>query len=192
MSTHFIAQIRKRIIILILSIVCFALTVLFSLTAHADSGDEICFPLYRNTGAIPGVTGCELTASTASVNSGNYSCTSSSGVDRITRYCGMSPKGTGANCSKVGDPCNAGTGNQFQIEVDYFGGGSTPLALKRYYNSTLAAISGSAFGTQWRSNYDRQIIAQDSTQTLVTRPDGKGYYFRGSCKTPIPSLNFSA
>jgi len=53
--------------------------------AYADQGDEICFPLYKATGAIPGTSECQSLANTARVGMGTFFCTSE--PDRIERYC---------------------------------------------------------------------------------------------------------
>ena len=61
--------------------------VLTAVEAHAEPGDEICFPLYRQAGAVPG-TGmqCKLLAAAAPVGMGTYWCTGE--PERIERYCG--------------------------------------------------------------------------------------------------------
>jgi RHS repeat-associated protein len=54
-------------------------------------------------------------------------------------YCfrgGIDPvKNLGPQCPSCGNPIVPGTGNKFQKEVDYTGGGSYPLTFVRYYNS---------------------------------------------------------
>ncbi len=145
--------------------------------AHADPGDETCFPLYRAAGAIPGTPPCQLTASTASVGLGNYFCTANFGIGSIERYCGSVPKDVGPSCNGLGNPINSGTGNKYQVERDYTGTGSFPLVFERYYNSTPAAAPGRSLGKLWRSNYDRTVAKVDGSTMATYRHDGKILYF---------------
>ena len=79
------------------------------------------------------------------------------------------------------DPINTATGNSFQTETDYNGGGAFPLSFIRYYNSAKLTMPPTVFGEQWRHSYSRSIRLFDSNssiQTLTTyRSDGVGYYF---------------
>ncbi len=68
--------------------------------------------------------------------------------------------------SKVGNPCNASTGNKFQVEVDYQ---SNSLGFIRYYNSFTD--SQSTLGNQWRHSYHGSLTIDDRIK--VNRPDGK-------------------
>src|SRR3954454_9945812 len=52
----------------------------------------------------------------------------------------------------VGNPCNAATGNKFQIEGDYAGTGPHALRFVRYYNSA-AAWSFNTTGYGWSNTY---------------------------------------
>lgn len=86
------------------------------------------------------------------------------------------------NCA-LGNPCNAGTGNKYQREVDYAGGGLFPLRAERTYNSggtTPSAVQGTVWGSQWRGSYDRSIgFATNGVISTATvrREGGKQYYF---------------
>jgi YD repeat-containing protein len=75
------------------------------------------------------------------------------------------------------NPVNSGTGNKFQVEVDYQGGGAFPLRLARYFNSAFSS-QGRA-GSQWRTSYDRSIRVSGS-EAAVERPDGQRWRFTGS------------
>jgi len=75
------------------------------------------------------------------------------------------------------NPVNSGTGNKFQVEVDYQGGGAFPLRLARYFNSAFSS-QGRA-GSQWRTSYDRSIRLGGS-EAAVERPDGQRWRFTGS------------
>ena len=83
----------------------------------------------------------------------------------------------------VGNPCNAGTGNKYQSEVDYAGSGIYPLLLERVYNSgstTPSSVETTVWGSRWRGVYDRSIAyATNGTISTATakREGGKQYYF---------------
>lgn len=55
-----------------------------------------------------------------------------------------------ASCT-YGDPCDAATGNEHHVEVDYEGTGPSPLKFVRSYNS-LTGSSG-ILGADWSSTY---------------------------------------
>jgi len=78
----------------------------------------------------------------------------------------------------VGNPINAATGNKFQVETDYVGGGQEPLTFARFYNSQLAGVSA---GAVWGHSYSAFVDAnpqQYGTSTVVLqRPDGKRLAF---------------
>lgn len=77
------------------------------------------------------------------------------------------------------NPCDAGSGNKYQREVDYAGLGVFPLHAERAYNSGGTTPSA-AWGSQWRGFYDRSI-SLISTGTISTatvkRADGKSYNY---------------
>lgn len=80
--------------------------------------------------------------------------------------------GSGSN-SQVGDPCDAGTGNEFQFDTDYQGASGT-LSFTRAYNSLDTNDHGLGFG--WVSNVDRHLtISGDSLR--VYQSDGQGLPF---------------
>ena len=92
----------------------------------------------------------------------------------------------------AGDPVVVATGNKYVHEVDYSSSGSSPLILKRSYNSS--DISTSSFGVGWRGSYSRSVSAQYygvflingnyqySYAVDVIRDDGKilTFYQKGS------------
>lgn len=146
--------------------------------AFADPGDEICFPLYRKAGAIPG-TGitCDLTASTANVGLGNFFCTAE--PDRIERYCGTLavPNSCGKGTSPdVGHPIDTSNGNKHLTERDFTGSGLFPLVFERYYNSSPFHVQDGALGKTWRSNWDR-VIQRNNKVARAIRPDGTIFYY---------------
>ena len=160
---------------------------LLSTNAIADPGSEdaVCFPLYRQTGAIPG-TGlqCDLKASTANVGLGNRYCTSSTTI--IERYCGTVMVPDSCPGANVGNPVDSSIGNKKQSENDYVGTGVFPLRLTRYYNSNTAHATAGSFGRVWRSNYDSKVVLVSSAFAYASRPDGKIYYYGSSGSTWAP------
>ena len=98
--------------------------------------------------------------------------------------------GTPPAGSCQGNPCNAGTGNKYQTELDYVGMGTYPLQMGRVYNSgdaTPSAVDISVWGSQWRGFYDRNIVYSSNGIDLKTaalkRADGKTYYFNQAIGT---------
>jgi YD repeat-containing protein len=81
------------------------------------------------------------------------------------------------------NPCNAGTGNKYQREVDYVGAGAYPLKLERMYNSggtTPASVEPARWGSQWRGSYDRSIAVNTNnvaTTAIIKRDDGKQRFY---------------
>jgi RHS repeat-associated protein len=81
-----------------------------------------------------------------------------------------------------GNPINIGWGNKYQRESDYLEKG---LEITRHYNSRLQLITlygggtiAQPWGSNWRSNFDRQIITNNSSKTSVYRPDGKLFDYK--------------
>ena len=66
----------------------------------------------------------------------------------------------------VGNPVNIATGNKYQQEVDYEGGGEFPLTLIRAYNSHAIDEAGS-LGPGWQHNYERRISEHDDGRIRV-------------------------
>ncbi|MEQ1558070.1 MAG: RHS repeat-associated core domain-containing protein [Methyloglobulus sp.] len=70
----------------------------------------------------------------------------------------------------VGNPINIGTGNKFQVETDFEGGGDFPLVFNRYYNSQ-STISNGVMGAGWSHSYSSHIQVVSSTQLKMVRDD---------------------
>ena len=107
-------------------------------------------------------------------------------------------KSAGSSSGYVGNPINPGTGNKFQQETDYVGGGHFPLVLTRSYNSNWGGYVTSSgynlphtFGYQWISNYDTKVIfnsvgvagpntppGSSGANAVVHRPDGQVLTFK--------------
>lgn len=82
-----------------------------------------------------------------------------------------------------GNPINVATGNKYQVEVDYGGGGAFPLQFERHYNS-LGAQDGT-IGNRWRHSYERNLVAgrvlNKTVRTVrLTRADGEVIFFDDS------------
>lgn len=92
-------------------------------------------------------------------------------------------KNAGKSCPKVGNPCNAGTGNKYQHETDYVGIGTYPLKLERTYNSggtTPSVIETTVWGSRWRGGYDRAIAVVTNsvaTTAILKRDDGRQRFY---------------
>ncbi|MDD5113697.1 MAG: DUF6531 domain-containing protein [Methylobacter sp.] len=77
------------------------------------------------------------------------------------------------------NPCNAGTGNKYQRELDFESVGAYPLQLERAYNSNV--IGKGRFSEYWTGFYDRSIIANNDGTTstaIIRRNGGKAHYFK--------------
>jgi YD repeat-containing protein len=100
-----------------------------------------------------------------------YSCTDPPDTLDPNKNSGCSPNG-------IGNPCNAATGNKYQIEQDFVGEGLFPLSFARYYNSK--STRRSALGFKWTSNYSRRLSASSGGArpfVVAERPDGRILYF---------------
>jgi len=86
--------------------------------------------------------------------------------------CVVKDKEKGCSGGKsVGDPCNAGTGNEYQVEKDFLQGG---LSLARVYNSFDAfELNDRGFGYGWSSLNTRRLEI-NGDHLVIRRPDGKG------------------
>ncbi|MDD1620175.1 MAG: DUF6531 domain-containing protein, partial [Methylococcaceae bacterium] len=93
----------------------------------------------------------------------------------------------------AGNPINIGTGNKYQPETDYQGGGDFPLTFECVYNSDTSTFS-EGFGTAsgWRHSYERSIVSTANTSLVVAyRHDGRAYNFSlvGSGWLPVADVN---
>jgi len=80
------------------------------------------------------------------------------------------------NCSGVGNPIHAGTGNKFQAETDYAAAPHTGLSFTRYYNSQDSKnLANLGFG--WRSTWHRQVSNSAPGTLLYMREDGRRIVF---------------
>jgi RHS repeat-associated protein len=77
------------------------------------------------------------------------------------------------------NPCSIGTGNKYQLEVDYRGSGIFPLVFSRRYASMLERAS--TMGRSWRHSYDTRLTVvapvPGEEKVRVERPDGREYVF---------------
>ena len=105
-------------------------------------------------------------------------------------------KTPGCGGKNAGDPCNAGTGNEFEIETDYRGTGPFPLRFTRTYNAhafdtaagaTLGALGDAAWQASYFGAYVYEVPDGGSVSTaFVHRPDGKVLYFTFESNTWAP------
>ncbi|MFN9388007.1 MAG: DUF6531 domain-containing protein, partial [Betaproteobacteria bacterium] len=87
---------------------------------------------------------------------------------------------------RVGNPCDPGTGNKYEEEVDYEASGPFPLRFVRAYNSVaLETGSDGSLGPGWESNHHGRLVSVSaavsgtaSTWAFLTRPDGAGLSYR--------------
>jgi RHS repeat-associated protein len=94
----------------------------------------------------------------------------SAGGDKNLGACTNSNNGNDGQ-SKVGDPCDADTGNNYQREADY---ASWTLPLVRHYNSLLGLNVGLGYG--WTTAYHRRLEPFGNT-LRVRRADGESEPF---------------
>lgn len=85
----------------------------------------------------------------------------------------------------VGDPCDAGSGNNYQSRVDYAGGGPFPLRFVRSYNSysydrfmdNTRHMLGAYWSASYLSAWIEHIVSAGLETAIVHRPDGKVLFF---------------
>lgn len=82
------------------------------------------------------------------------------------------PGGSGPPTS--GNPVITATGEKFQLDNDYVGGGDSPLVFARTYLSE-ARNTGGRMGKKWRHSYERSIYVPPPT----TVPDASGISMGG-------------
>ncbi|ANB75989.1 hypothetical protein AYM40_27270 [Paraburkholderia phytofirmans OLGA172] len=125
--------------------------------ARADSGDDICFPLYARAGAIPGDKDCPLiAASQTSTGMGTYFCTANA-QEMIARYCkGPDPVLPEDSCP-VADPIYPANGQVTLSENDFRSGDGIPLTFTRSYLSSPFLNSATSMGSGWVNNWQRRL-----------------------------------
>ncbi|WP_211609021.1 DUF6531 domain-containing protein [Paraburkholderia haematera] len=149
--------------------------------ANADSGDDICFPLYARAGAMPGDKDCALiAASRTSVGMGTYFCTANA-QEIIARYCkGPDPVLPDDSCP-VADPVYPSSGAVTLTENDFVSGDELPVTFTRTYRSTVFLKSASAVGPMWFHNWQRQLnvtgAAGSSGNVIAYRANGEPLTF---------------
>jgi len=146
-------------------------------SSSADPGDEICFPLFLEGGALPGDSQCEIdAASNTTVGGSTYFCTANGGR-YIERFCRTPLKAAGGSCPKTPKPISISSGEKTLAESDY-GPLNGLLSLTRYYSSAPVTVQGRMLGGPWRSMYEARIVTPLSGSAAVARPDGRVIYFR--------------
>jgi hypothetical protein len=88
----------------------------------------------------------------------------------------------------VGDPCDPGSGNNYQAETDYTGAGVFPLLFQRFYNSLVPHRA--SIGENWTSSYSQNVtLTPSGLAAVVTRPDGKALTFAHQGNAWIPDAD---
>jgi YD repeat-containing protein len=150
--------------------------------ANADSGDDICFPLYARAGAIPGNQDCaSIAASRTSTGMGTYFCTANA-QEVISRYCkGPDPVLPDDSCP-VADPVFPANGNVMVSEADFASGDTSPLVFSRTYLSKPYDKTQTAMGSYWVNNWQRwlDLTAVNASTSKITayRGDGQPLTFK--------------
>jgi len=79
----------------------------------------------------------------------------------------------------IGNPINIGTGNKFQVEIDYQSPVRGGLSYRRYYNSFGSDTGlGIRYGAGWTADYWQRITPISPTVVEIQRPDGRHLRFR--------------
>ena len=138
--------------------------------AQIRAADARCFPIYRQTGAVPGSASTCHPGCPQLLREGEGDCAEN--IESFDRYCSSTYKEP--TCSvDVGNPIDATSGNKHQTERDYSGAGSFPLVVERYYNSSPTRAGGSDIGSVWRWTYSRSVtVARSGMSAYVARPNG--------------------
>jgi YD repeat-containing protein len=117
-----------------------------------------------------------------------------------TAQCGSSKC---PSCNQAGgngsNPIETSSGNKFQRETDFVGGGTFPLRFERYYNSIRTITKDPIpLGVGWTHTYDARVVVltddndgRTLDQAKVYRPDGSVQLFKlvGSVWTPDPDVH---
>lgn len=99
-----------------------------------------------------------------------------------TTTCSLPPntsdpkKNNACSGSSEGNPCNVGTGNKFQYELDYVQNAPFPLRIERIYNSIHRETG--VFGSNWKGSDERSIefVTNGAINTAVVK-HGNGNQF---------------
>ncbi|MDX1517049.1 MAG: DUF6531 domain-containing protein, partial [Woeseiaceae bacterium] len=83
---------------------------------------------------------------------------------------GVEIAGNNHGTALCGNPINLATGNKYQREVDFVGGGTFPLSIIRHYNSDGAetAASDGVFGQGWNNQLADRIVRKFSVEVSGT------------------------
>jgi len=82
----------------------------------------------------------------------------------------------------VGDPCNAGTGTEFEVQALLRSGATAPLVEQLSYNSRVLSDASSiwtgAYGKGWKGHYERRVVILSTGVAVVGRSDGRELDFQ--------------
>ena len=91
--------------------------------------------------------------------------------------CDNPPEDTNQSCPLTGNPISIGTGNKFQVEVDYQGSGAMPLELVRTYNSNASP--------RWRTSLS-SYVARELFKPSYFQHRYKNHVADGASENRIP------
>ena len=109
--------------------------------------------------------------------------------------CSCCVTSTGSDCA--GEPIDIASGNMAYQFTDYKTMGQNPLTFTRYYNSRGTASGivtlATELGVNWRSNFDRYLQINSSSQVTAERAGGQQYIFTlvGSTWTPNADVDIT-
>jgi len=154
------------------------------------AGDSVTYSTSPLTGPY-----CTLPSATPNqTKQPGQSCPSGCGNDGSTNSnSGAADSGSGSTV--VGGQSNVSSGNLYQSETDYVGGGTNPLRFARSYNSLPAYTNwwyattpaGQYIGSSWTATYFQYLVPVSVTDSTTTynsvyayRPDGRMIVFSES------------
>jgi YD repeat-containing protein len=138
---------------------CGTHTSIFSM--RVSSGD--CAIVTPNDSMSAFVGSCDiatpLSYMLASSKPSEYYLSGEEGFDNCgNKACGKECSDSGGGQPKAGNPISVGGGNKYQLEVDFLGGGTNPLMIKRHYNSFPS--QSAAFDQTWAHGYSGKLVPQ--------------------------------
>lgn len=110
----------------------------------------------------------------------------------------VDPKNNGPSCPAEKNPINPAVGNKYQVELDYEDATGSGLRFDRTYNSEVF-VQTARLGTNWRSSYDRTIVARlvngqlsGQSPVMAHRQDGKTLRFDNVSGQLVPSADVAS
>ena len=130
--------------------------------------------VYQNPGSSPRIRVKTLCDNTDNVslspwfNFGRSRCPDGSTDYPCSPYYVEAPSAPADSCSpNESNPCDPGSGNKSQVEVDYATPAAGGLGFSRFYNSVGEFKSDARLATGWRHSYSRYIEEQPDVRPLM-------------------------